>query len=71
MSPRTLLTTLALGAGSLLLIAPAQAKKLRNIPNPDFTKGEKIPEGATKDCHKMNGNGFTLFQQVAKDPICT
>ncbi len=49
MKPSSLFSTLAVAAASLLLIAPADAKKLKNIPNPDFTKGEKIPEGATKD----------------------
>lgn len=29
-------------------MGPVEARKLKNIPNPDFTKGEKIPEGATK-----------------------
>jgi len=48
MKPSQLIPALAVVAG-VLLIAPAEAAKLKNIPNPDFTKGEKIPEGANKD----------------------
>jgi len=45
----TTLPSLAIAVVSMLLITPADAAKLKTIPNPDFTKGEKIPEGATKD----------------------
>ncbi len=40
---------LALASAGILLATPAHAAKLKDIPNPDFTKGEKIPDGATKD----------------------
>ncbi|MCH7227816.1 DUF6288 domain-containing protein [Haloferula sp. A504] len=51
-TPRLDLTTLRFFASlaiGLLWVSPAGAAKLKNFPNPDFTKGEKIPEGATKD----------------------
>ncbi|MDX1679930.1 MAG: DUF6288 domain-containing protein, partial [Akkermansiaceae bacterium] len=41
--------TLLIGASMALLSTPADAKRIKNMPNPDFTKGEKIPEGAVHD----------------------
>ena len=38
--------------GALLAVAvpgTVQAAKLKDIPHPDFTKGDPIPEGATHD----------------------
>lgn len=46
---RTLLPRLVPLTAGLLLVLPAEARKLKDFPNPDFTKGEKIPEGASKD----------------------
>lgn len=42
---RILISLLSIG----FLCALAQARPPKDLPNPDFTKGEKIPEGATKD----------------------
>ncbi|HEX5791180.1 MAG TPA: DUF6288 domain-containing protein, partial [Luteolibacter sp.] len=49
MSTRLTLPFFVLMAASLLVFSSAHAAKLKNIANPDFTKGETIPEGATKD----------------------
>ncbi len=51
MTPRTLMIRILFSslAAGLLLVVPVEAAKLKDFPNPDFTKGEKIPEGATKD----------------------
>ncbi|MFK7851493.1 MAG: DUF6288 domain-containing protein [Akkermansiaceae bacterium] len=41
--------TLGLFSLIALLSLPASAARTNNFPNPDFTKGESIPEGATHD----------------------
>ena len=52
---------------SCLLAAPLQARK-PELPNPDFTKGESIPEGATKDWNLgatgMRGCGRTITSRM-------
>lgn len=49
MITRHTLPSLLLGTALLLSAATADARRIKNMPNPDFTKGEKIPEGAVHD----------------------
>jgi hypothetical protein len=42
-------TILSLIAAFSILVSPASAARKNDIPNPDFTKGEPIPEKATHD----------------------
>jgi len=44
-----LTTASAAFATALLLVTPCTAAPKNQMPNPDFTKGEKIPEGANHD----------------------
>lgn len=49
MITRPLLPILLGASASLLLIPPSDARRLKDFPNPDFTKGGTIPEGVNKD----------------------
>ena len=44
-----MLRVLALAGLLMLTISDSLAARIKNIPNPDFTKGDRIPEGATHD----------------------
>ena len=43
------LPALLVGAAMMLPGTSADARRIKDMPNPDFTKGEKIPEGAVHD----------------------
>jgi len=49
MKPRSILSCALVATLGLLFITNADARKIKDMPNPDFTKGEKIPEGAVHD----------------------
>ena len=49
MIPNPLSTVSAAFAAALLFVSSAAAAPKNQMPNPDFTKGEKIPDGANHD----------------------
>ncbi len=49
MIKKSLLKSALVLAASLLLIPTADARRIKNMPNPDFTQGEVIPDGAVHD----------------------